>query len=254
MKSLLEPIELALLKQFSNAFSENSFKTYFNYYEEDTKTTFIDSKIQELGNRAFGTDDNAVLILYKRTTPLVQSSMYGKTGMPKKLIAIDNETGKGFEKDYVICQWTYDFNVLAKTKGNEEFAEFIFNFFIKKMKNVNFSIKVKNFTIPLSYSLSIEDLGEFAKIDGQFLDNVYYFNFSMTIDGMVLSPFSRDRNIELLGDIFEIRLFGEKTSFDAERDQNELVSVIKDDKDSFTFEDLTLNQSLDNEEIVIKKS
>jgi len=252
MKSLIEPIELALLKLFSSPFAEYGIKTYFNYFD-DVKKGFIDTKVQDLGNRAFMSESESVVLLYKRTSPLVKSSLYGKTGMPKKLIAINRETGEGFEKDYVICDWSYEFNVLSKYRGNEEFSEFIFNFLIKRMKKLNFSIKVKNIEVPLSYSINISDIETFEKMDESFLDNVYSFSFTLEMTGMVMSPFSRENSVGLFDGKFEIYLFGEKTTFDIENDYNELISVVEDNGEIVTFDDLKRTSSQTNELIEVEK-
>jgi len=253
MKSLIEPIEIALLKKLSEPFAENGVKSYFNYFENDIKRGFTDTKVQELGNRAFVNESESVVILYQRTSPLVRSSTYGKTGKGKKLIAINNETGEGYEKDYIICDWTYDFAILSKYRGNEEFTEFIFNFLIKRFKNLNFILKIKDIEIPLSYSLEFSDISSFEKMDDGFLDNVYSISFTLNITGMVMSPFSRESSVGLFPNRFEIILFDEKTTFDLDNDYHELISVINDDGDTITFSDPVETPSLINENVTIDK-
>jgi len=254
MKSIIEPIELALLKALSEPFAENGIKTYANYYEEDIKKGFTDTKIQDLGNRAFVNESESIVILYKRTSPLVRSSTYGKNGMDRKLIAIDRETNLGFEKDYIICDWEYDFSILSKYRGNEEFTEFIFNFYIKRMKRLNFILRIKDFDIPLSFSLNIGDINSYEKMDEGFLDNVYTINFTLSITGMILSPFSRDNSVGAWNGKFELYLFGESTTFDLENDSNQLISVITDEvNDLILFSDPVELPSVTNEVVEIPK-
>jgi len=114
-------------------------------------------------------------------------------------------------------------------------------------------LKIKNLEIPLSYSLNISDIESFEKMDDSFLDNVYSFNFNLSITGMVLSPFSRKNKIQPFDGQFEIILFGEKTSFNIENEYNEKISVIKDNGEILTFSDLLETKSQTNEIVTFQK-
>jgi hypothetical protein len=124
---------------------------------------------------------------------------------------------------------------------------------MKKFKTLNFIMKIKDFEIPLSYSINIGDIESFEKMDDSFLDNVYSFNFNLTITGMIFSPFSRENQIKPFNGKFEIILFGEKTSFDIENEYNERISVIEDDGGIVTFSDLIETTSQTNEIIEMEK-
>jgi len=248
MKSLLEPIEVAFLKQLEKPLKENGFAVSFNYFENEVKTGYIDTKIQELGNKASKNTKSAI-VLYRRTSTINKSDIFGSSGLPKKLTAVNNKTGNGFEKEYILAEWEYDFNLISRGRNNEELIEFIFNFIIRKQKSLNFILKIKDFEIPFSYSIEMGDLGGAEKLDENLADNIYNVSFSMKISGMVMSPFSEETSVGILNftefENFELILFGENTKFDLDKEPHELVATVETKDNNIKFSEPLINSKKD---------
>ena len=201
MYSIIEPIEVSLLKLFSDIFKTYGLKATFNYFEDEIEG-YVDTKIQELGYRAFiekvkqvgdkvFTMPQNVLMLYQRTTPLIKNPEYGTTGLPPKIRIYDEANKKVIEKGFFQAKWTYNFIVVCKSREFEEFLEFLFYQDIQFQKYLSFVLKINDYyAIPLSYKLNISEINEYGKLSEELIDNVYKYDFELEISGPIFSPFS----------------------------------------------------------------
>ena len=202
MYSIIEPIEVSLLKLFSDILKKYNLKATFNYFETE-EIAYRDSKIQELGFRAFlekvkkegdklFTVPKNILVLYQRNTPIKRNSDYGLTGKMPLFNIIDNEKKVVIQKNFLQIKWNYEFIFVCKSREFEELLEFLFYTEIQYQKFLSFVLKINEYEIPLTYKLNIDDISDYGKLSEELIDNVYKFNFDLEISGPIFSPFSLD--------------------------------------------------------------